>query len=158
LILLILVLQFNSFRRPFIILLTLPLAVIGVVVGMFLFRLAFSMTVFIGIIALAGIVVNDAIVLIDKALRNTKELNMNPHQAIVNAGCARLQPILLTSVTTIAGVFPLIFANEMWLGFSISIIFGLAFATILQLFFLPIVFLKLEGKRALSKLNQSVKT
>jgi HAE1 family hydrophobic/amphiphilic exporter-1 len=86
LILLILVLQFNSFRQPFIIMLTLPLAIIGVVVGMLLFGLSFSMTVFIGIIALAGIVVNDAIVLIDKALRNVKELNMKPRQAIMNAG------------------------------------------------------------------------
>ncbi|MDX9893736.1 MAG: efflux RND transporter permease subunit [Patescibacteria group bacterium] len=155
LILLILVLQFNSFRQPFIILLTLPLAIIGVVVGMLLFGLSFGMTVFIGIIALAGIVVNDAIVLIDKALRNVKELNMKPRQAIMNAGCARLQPILLTSITTIAGVFPLIFANEMWLGFSIAIIFGLLFATILQLFFLPIVFLKLEGKKILKQVNQN---
>jgi len=150
----ILILQFDSFRRPLIILMTIPLALIGVVTGMLIFRLPFSFSVFLGLISLAGIVVNDAIVLLDKTKRNIKENKMKPRSAVINAGQARLQPILLTSITTIAGVVPLAFADKFWLGLSISIIFGLAFATILQLFVIPIIFLKLEGKKILRKMNQ----
>ncbi|MBU1164233.1 efflux RND transporter permease subunit [Patescibacteria group bacterium] len=153
LIILILVLQFDSFKKPFIIVLTLPLMVIGVVFGMLIFRLPFSFSVFLGLISLAGIVVNDAIVLIDKADRNVKEKKMKPRQAIANAGATRLQPILLTSITTIAGVLPLAFADEFWFGLSISIIFGLAFATVLQLFVIPMIYLKLEGNGILKRMN-----
>lgn len=152
LILFILVLQFDSFKKPFIILLSLPLMLIGVVVGMLIFRLPFSFSIFLGLISLAGIVVNDAIVLLDKADRNIKEFKMKPRQAIANAGVTRLQPILLTSITTMAGILPLAFTDEFWFGLSISIIFGIGFATILQLFVIPMVYLKLEGKRTLKKL------
>lgn len=154
LILFILVLQFDSFKKPFIILLSLPLMLIGVVVGMLIFRLPFSFSIFLGLISLAGIVVNDAIVLLDKADRNIKEFKMKPRQAIANAGVTRLQPILLTSITTMAGILPLAFADEFWFGLSISIIFGIGFATILQLFVIPMIYLKLEGKRVLKKLDQ----
>jgi multidrug efflux pump subunit AcrB len=65
-----------------------------------------------------------------------------------------LQPILLTSITTIIGVAPLALSDEFWLGLSIAIIFGLAFATILQLFVIPMVFLQLEGKRLLKRRKQ----
>jgi len=155
LILFILVLQFDSFKKPFIILLTLPLMLIGVVVGMLVFRLPFSFSVFLGLISLAGIVVNDAIVLLDKADRNIREHNMKPRQAIANAGVTRLQPILLTSITTIAGIIPLTFADEFWFGLSIAIIFGISFATILQLFVVPMLYLKLEGKRTLRKISST---
>lgn len=154
LILTILVLQFNSFKKPIIILLELPLMMIGVVVGMLVFRMPFSFSSFLGIISLAGIVVNDAIVLLDKADRNVGEHKMNPRQAIANAGATRLQPIILTSVTTVAGVLPLAFADEFWFGLSIAIIFGITFATILQLFILPMIYLKLEGKSILKQQNK----
>ena len=147
LILIILVLQFDSFIRPIIVLGTLPLMLIGVVIGMLIFRLPFSFPVFLGLISLAGIVVNDAIVLLDKTKRNIEEKKMLAAEAIADAGDTRLQPILLTSITTIMGVVPLAIADEFWMGLSISIIFGLSFATILQLFVVPMLFLKFEGKR-----------
>lgn len=147
----ILVLQFNSFRAAATILMTLPLMLIGVVIGMLLLHLPFSFPVFLGLISLAGIVVNDAIVFIDKAERNIAEKNMLPLDALANAGDTRLQPILLTSITTIFGVFPLALANEFWVGLSVSIIFGLAFATILQLFVVPMVYLQLKGKKILKE-------
>jgi multidrug efflux pump subunit AcrB len=150
----ILVLQFNSFKTPLIILITLPLMLIGVVFGMLVLHLPFSFSVFLGLISLAGIVVNDAIVLIDKTRRNIEEKNMLPKDAIINAGDTRLQPILLTSITTIIGVVPLALSDEFWLGLSVAIIFGLAFATILQLFVIPMVFLQLEGKRLLKRRAQ----
>jgi multidrug efflux pump subunit AcrB len=121
---------------------------------MLVLHLPFSFSVFLGLISLAGIVVNDAIVLIDKTRRNIEEKNMYPKEAVVDAGDTRLQPILLTSITTIIGVAPLALSDEFWLGLSIAIIFGLAFATILQLFVIPMVFLQLEGKRLLKRRKQ----
>ena len=147
LILIILVLQFDSFLRPITVLMTLPLMLIGVVIGMLIFRLPFSFPVFLGLISLSGIGVNDAIVLVDKTKRNIEEKKMQAVEAIADAGDTRLQPILLTSITTIMGVIPLAIANEFWVGLSISIIFGLLFATILQLFVIPMIFVKFEGKR-----------
>jgi multidrug efflux pump subunit AcrB len=145
LIALILVLQFDSYIRPIIVLMSLPLMLIGVVFGMLIFGLPFSFPVFLGLISLAGIVVNDAIVLMDKTKRNIEEREMTSLEAVADAGDTRLQPILLTSITTIMGVVPLAFASEFWVGLSISIIFGLLFATVLQLFVIPMLFVKFEG-------------
>lgn len=142
LILTILVLQFNSFKQPFAILMTLPLMLIGVVFGMLVLGLPFSFSTFLGLVALAGIVVNDAIVLLDKANRNRKELGMSARDAVADAGLTRLQPIILTSVTTIAGVIPLALADEFWFGLSTAIAFGLAFATILTLVVVPMLYLR----------------
>jgi len=147
LIALILVLQFDSYIRPIIVLMTLPLMLIGVVFGMLVFGLPFSFPVFLGLISLAGIVVNDAIVLMDKTKRNMEERDMKALEAVADAGDTRLQPILLTSITTIMGVVPLAFASEFWVGLSISIIFGLLFATVLQLFVIPMLFLRFEGRK-----------
>ncbi|MBU1203029.1 efflux RND transporter permease subunit [Patescibacteria group bacterium] len=147
LILIILVLEFDSFIRTGIILMSLPLMLIGVVVGMGIFGLPFSFMVFLGLVSLAGIGVNDAIVLMDKTKRNIEEKNMTPLEAVADAGDTRLQPILLTTITTIMGVIPLAFANEFWVGLSISIIFGLAFATVIQLFVIPMLFVRFEGKK-----------
>lgn len=135
----ILVLQFNSFRQPFIILFTLPLAIIGAIFGLFVLAMPFSFTVFIGLVALAGIVVNDAIVLIDRINKNLDD-GMEFVEGIIEAGLARMQPIFLTSITTVAGIFPLIFADELWRGLSITVIFGLIFSTVLTLVMVPVVF------------------
>lgn len=135
----ILVLQFNSFRQPFIILSTLPLAIIGVIIGLNLLRMPFSFPAFLGVVALAGVAVNNAIVLIDRINKNL-ELGMARIDGIIEAGVARLQPIFLTSLTTIAGIFPLVFADEIWRGFSIALIFGLAFSTVLTLVVVPILY------------------
>jgi multidrug efflux pump subunit AcrB len=155
LIIFILVLQFNSFRKPLAIMAALPLTLIGVIIGMLIFGLPFSFSVFLGLVALTGIIVNDAIVLLDKAIRNIEEKNMKPREAVADAGDTRLQPILLTSITTIIGIGPLAFADEFWVGLSISVMFGLAFSTILQLYFIPMVFLKLEGNYILGIKKES---
>jgi len=156
LILIILVLEFDSFVRPAIILFSLPLMLIGVVIGMGIFNLPFSFMVFLGLVSLAGIGVNDAIVLMDKTKRNIEEKQMSAVEAVSDAGDTRLQPILLTTVTTIMGVIPLIYANEFWVGLSISIIFGLAFATVIQLFVIPMLFVKFEGKKIMKQQNLDV--
>jgi HAE1 family hydrophobic/amphiphilic exporter-1 len=105
----------------------------------------FSFPVFIGLVALSGIVVNDAIVLVDKINRNIDD-GLEFYEAIVDGGISRMQPIFLTTLTTIAGVFPLIFANEMWVGMSLAIIFGLLFATLLNLIVLPAFYVSLCRK------------
>ena len=135
----ILILQFNSFKQPLIIIFTLPLAIIGVIIGLTIMRVSFSLPAFIGIVSLAGIVVNDAIILIDKINKNIK-IGMNYTDAIVEGGVARMQPIFLTSATTIVGILPLYFANELWQGLSLTIIFGLLFSTILTLFIVPLMY------------------
>lgn len=141
----ILVLQFNSFKQPLIILFALPLSIIGAIIGLNLLRQPFSITAFIGLVALAGIVVNDAIVLIDKINKNI-DLGLDFQEAIIDSGLSRMQPIFLTSLTTIAGVIPLIYANEMWRGLSLTIIFGLLFSTVLNLVFVPILYASLCRK------------
>ena len=142
----ILVLQFNSFRQPLIILLSLPLAIIGVIFGLMILGLPFSFTAFLGIVALSGIVVNDAIVMIDKINKNIK-YGMEMIPAIIEGGKARMQPILLTTLTTVAGVFPLIFASELWIGLSVAVIFGLSFGSLLTLVIIPILYQGLTDKK-----------
>jgi len=135
----ILVLMFDSFKHPFIIIFSLPLAIPGVIFGLMITGQAFSITSFIGVVALAGIVVNDAIVLIDRINKNMKD-KMDFKDALIEGGTARMQPIFVTSLTTIAGIFPLIYASEMWRGLSLTVIFGLAFATVLTLVIMPVMY------------------
>jgi HAE1 family hydrophobic/amphiphilic exporter-1 len=139
LIAIILVLQFNSFKQPFIIIFSLPLALIGVIFGLTITGQAFGLPVFIGIVSLAGIVVNDAIVLIDRINKNIG-YGMEFYEAIIEGGTARMQPIFLTSITTIAGIAPLIYADELWRGLSLTVIFGLIFSTVLILVMVPIFY------------------
>ena len=144
LIALILVLQFNSFRQPFIILFTLPLALIGVFAGLALIGRNLSFPGFIGIVALSGVVVNDAIVLIDRINKNIRK-GLPKIEAIIRSGGERLQPIILTTITTSLGVLPLAFANELWADLAWSIAFGISFATVLTLVMVPIFYNTLES-------------
>jgi multidrug efflux pump len=138
---LLLVAQFNSFRRPLIILLTIPLAVVGVVVGLLVANSYFGFMTLLGIFALAGIVINNAIVLLDRIRIEIEENGLAPSKAIVEACQQRLRPILLTTATTIGGLLPLWFGGgPMWEPMAISIIFGLAFATVLTLGLVPVLY------------------
>ncbi|NQU83103.1 MAG: efflux RND transporter permease subunit, partial [Parcubacteria group bacterium] len=150
LILLILILEFDSFKQPLIIMVSLPAAMVGVVLGLYLLGLEFGFAAFLGLVGLAGIVVNDAIVLIDRINSNIKERGLELVEAISEAGEARLEPIFLTTVTTIAGILPLYFADEFWRGLSIAMAFGLAFSTILTLTLIPVVYRWLMGRKVIS--------
>jgi len=141
------VVQFNSYRQTLVVLMTLPLGFIGVIVGILIFGLPFGFATFLGIVALTGIVVNDAIVLIDRINKNIKERDMELIEAITEAGEARLQPILLTTITTVLGVIPLAFADEFWFGLTVALATGLVFSTILTLFVIPILYQNFEQKR-----------
>jgi multidrug efflux pump subunit AcrB len=152
LIILILVLQFNSFRQPFIIMFTLPLALIGVFFGLTLIGRNLSFPGFIGIVALSGVVVNDAIVLIDRINKNIKK-GLPKLEAIIQSGGQRMQPIILTTITTAFGVLPLAFANEMWGDLAWSIALGITFATILTLVMVPIFYNALESDKELENVE-----
>jgi HAE1 family hydrophobic/amphiphilic exporter-1 len=141
----ILLLQFNSYRQPLFILVTLPLALIGVLPGLTLVGQPFSFPAFIGIVALSGVVVNDAIILIDKINSRRKE-GLSKFDAVVSGAKSRLQPILLTTITTIAGILPLTLSDPTWGPLGFSIIFGLLFATVLTLVVVPMLYLKYAEK------------
>lgn len=140
-----LVLQFNSFRQSLIILFTIPLALIGVFPGLALLGLPLSFPGIIGIVALVGIVVNNAIILIDR-INKEREDGTHIHDALVSAGKARLRPILLTTVTTVFGILPLAITQEVWRSLGFAIIFGLIGSTILTLVVVPVLYLRLYRK------------
>jgi len=140
-IVLLLVAQFNSLRRPLIIMATIPLALIGVFVGLFVVRSYIGFMTILGIISLAGIVINNAIVLLDRIRIEEEETGCRSQQVIITAAQHRLRPILLTTVTTIGGLLPLwLGGGPMWEPMAVSIIFGLLFATILTLGFVPVLY------------------
>jgi multidrug efflux pump subunit AcrB len=140
-ILLLLVAQFNSFRRPLIILFTIPMALIGVNVGLFLLGGDMGFMTFLGIISLAGVVINNAIVLLDRIRIEISETGLEPARAVVVAAQQRLRPILLTTVTTVGGLVPLwLGSSPMWNSMAIAIMFGLLFATALTLGAVPVLY------------------
>ena len=142
LIVILLVLQFNSIRKATIIILAIPLGMIGAIAGWFIGGSFVSFFGVLGIIALAGIVVNNAIILID---RIDVEIAENPdvdrRDAILLAAHNRFRPILLTTLTTSLGMLPLLFGGGLlWEPLTLAIIFGLFFATIITLLFVPVVY------------------
>ncbi|OQY36898.1 MAG: hypothetical protein B6229_09215 [Spirochaetaceae bacterium 4572_7] len=136
---LILAIQFNSLTQPLVILISVPMAIIGVFSGLLLTGNNFGLYAFMGVIALVGIAVNDAIVLVDTVNRNLKD-GMGLKKALTDGGRSRFAPVLATTLTTIGGILPLAFKDENFAQLSISLIFGLMASTILTLIVLPIIF------------------
>jgi len=135
-----LVWQFNSFRRAGIILLTIPLTFIGATIGLIVMNSVFGFMVILGLLSLAGIIINNGIVLID---RIDIELNegRQPYDAIIEACLARFQPILMTTVTTILGLLTLIVSvDPLFYGMAVAIAFGLGVATIFTLGVVPVLY------------------
>ena len=146
LIVMLLVAQFNSIRKPAIILMTIPLGLIGVTVGLLLLDSYFGFMTLLGIISLAGIVINNAIVLIDRIQIEIEENGLEPARAVIEAAQRRLRPILLTTVTTVGGLIPLYLGGgPMWEPMTIAIMFGLIFSTALTLGFVPLMYSLLYG-------------
>ncbi len=135
----IMVLQFKSFRQPLFILITIPLATIGIFPGLVIMGQPLSFPGIIGIVALAGIVVNNAILLID-AINNQRMEGKNKKEAIIRASKIRFRPILLTTATTVLGMIPLAFSNPTWSPIAYSIIFGLSFSSVLTLLVIPLLY------------------
>jgi len=135
-----LVLQFNSIRRAMIILLTIPLVLIGAISGLLLFNAYFDFTAMLGLFSLAGIIINNGIVLIDR-VDSARDDGMSVHDAIIDSGLARARPIIMTTATTILGLVPLaLFGGEFWYGMAIVIMSGLGVGTVLTLGFVPVLY------------------
>ncbi len=156
--------QFKSFLQPFIILFAIPFGVIGAMVGLLITQSTLSLIALFGVVALAGIVVNDSIVLIDfiNQRRNHKSSTNDQEEvdgavddlrdAVLKGSRLRLRPIVLTSLTTIAGLIPMFLGlggkSPIWQPLASTIIFGLLFSTMLTLFVMPALYYIIEGIRS----------
>ncbi|WP_299212340.1 efflux RND transporter permease subunit [uncultured Aquimarina sp.] len=137
-IVMLLIIQFNSFRKMTMIVTTIPLGVIGMVIGLLIFGVPFGFMAFLGVISLAGIVINNAIVLIDRIEIEENELKRKPQDAIIAACIQRFRPILLATFTTVLGLIPLYLGGgEMWEPMAVTIMIGLLFGTVITLVFIP---------------------
>jgi HAE1 family hydrophobic/amphiphilic exporter-1 len=139
LVFMILTVQFGSIKQPFIVLTTIPMAIIGVIWGLIITGNEFGFYAFMGLVALVGIAVNDAIVLIDY-INYLKKEGYETQEAIKEAGQTRFNPVLATTLTTISGVLPLAFKEAYYAQFSFSLIFGLLVTTVLTLVFIPTIY------------------
>lgn len=139
LIFLTLIIQLNSYRKSFIVLLVIPLAISGVFVLFAILGIPLSFPALIGVLALFGIVINNSIMIIDQINKNHAE-NLPFHQAVVEGSGSRLEPILLSSLTTIIGLTPVTLSEPMWTGLGGAIISGLMFSGLIMLFFIPAVY------------------
>jgi HAE1 family hydrophobic/amphiphilic exporter-1 len=141
--------QFESLVHPFVILLTIPLAVIGAVWALWLTGTTVNVVAYIGLIMLAGIVVNQSIVLID-AVNQARERGLDKVEAIVAAGRARLRPILITKLTTILGLVPMAIGigegAELRAPMAIAVIGGVTLTTFLTLLVIPVVYSVMDRK------------
>ena len=144
----VLAVQLESFILPFVIMTSLPLSIIGVIIGMVVTRVQLSMFVMIGIIMLMGMVVNNAIVLLD-FVASMRQKGVPIREALIESGGSRLRPILMTTLTTVLGWIPMALAigggsAGYYQGMAIAVMFGLSFSTLLTLIFIPVFYLIIE--------------
>ena len=156
----ILVWQFESFIMPFVIILSIPLSTTGAFYALYLAGLSIDAMVSVGFVMLAGIVVNNAIVLID-FINFRREVGDNMNKALITAGKTRLRPILMTTLTTVLGMLPLMFSNgegsEIYKGMSFVVVFGLSAATLLTLIVIPVFYYFIDDfVKACKKLKKSI--
>ena len=151
--------QFESFRHPFIILFSIPMALTGVTITMILSNTIFSMQAFIGCILLAGIVVNNAILLVDYTNQLRSYHNMGMLEAIKTAGARRLRPILMTALTTSLGLVPLSLGlgegGEAQAPMARVVIGGLMSATLITLVLIPVIYSIFERKSVSKEMETS---
>jgi len=147
-----LAIPFKSYTQPIIIMASIPFGMIGAVVGHILMGYELSIISMFGIIALAGVVVNDSLILVDTANRN-RWAGGSHDEAIFEASCRRFRPIVLTSLTTFVGLAPMIFETSLQARFlipmAISLGFGILFATLIALVIIPCMYLALVDIKGL---------
>ena len=136
------VLQFKSFRQSLLIVVTIPFSLVGVFPGLLLMGQSISFPGVIGIVALVGIVVNNAIILIDRINNNVYE-GMDIDSAIIDAGVSRIDPIILTTITTVFGILPLAISQPIWASLGYAIIYGLLFSTVITLVVIPMIYARM---------------
>jgi multidrug efflux pump subunit AcrB len=135
-----LVWQFNSIRRAAIIILTMPLVIVGSVVGLLAMQADFGFMVILGLLALAGSIVNNGIVMIDKIEENRRD-GQTPYDAVINSAVSRFRPILLSVSTTMLGFSPLIINNDpLFYGMACVMFFGLGIGSLFTLNYVPALY------------------
>ncbi|PAB59633.1 efflux RND transporter permease subunit [Anaeromicrobium sediminis] len=140
----ILVIQFDSFIQPVVILTTVPLSLIGSIVGLYLFKQPLSLTAFLGIIALVGLVVKNGILLIEY-MNESRENGYNINEACIDAVDKRFNAIILSAGTTIIGLIPLALANSsLFTPMAVSLMFGLLVSTFLTMVVIPVIYSLIE--------------
>jgi multidrug efflux pump subunit AcrB len=154
----VLVLQFKSFLQPLIIFSSIPFAMAGSVIGLYLTGLSFSMMAFIGLISLFGIVVNNAIILIDSTNRNLAD-GLDKQKAVLKASSTRFTPILLTTLTTIGGLIPLtLYGGGLWQPLGVVLISGLCVSAISSFLLVPVLTELLTHSKIKNSPAQAVKS
>ncbi|EHS59610.1 hypothetical protein WG8_0382 [Paenibacillus sp. Aloe-11] len=140
--------QFESMFTPFVIMFSIPPTFIGVVLALVLTGTSLSVMAFVGYIMLVGLVVNNAIVMIDFIIQLRKE-GMDREKAILLASSERLRPILMTSLATVLALLPMAFSvdpsNQMMAPMGVVVVFGLAFASVITLILIPVVYILLDN-------------
>lgn len=137
--------QFNSFRRPLIIFITIPLAFTGGFIGLLVIGAPFDFFAMLGLLSLAGVIINNGIVLIDK-IDSDRSKGGEPYEAVLNAAVSRFRPILMTTVTTVLGLMPLILSvDPLFFSMAIVLASGLIFGTVLTLGVVPVLYSVLFG-------------
>jgi HAE1 family hydrophobic/amphiphilic exporter-1 len=141
--------QFESLVHPFVILFTVPVALVGVVAALFVTGSTVSVMVLLGVIILVGIVVNNGIVLIDYT-NQLRHRGLSRREALIEAGQVRLRPILMTTLTTVLGLLPMALGwgegSEVRTPMAITVMGGLLFATLLTLILVPVLYEGLDRK------------
>lgn len=141
------IIQFNSFRQSGLVLVTIPLALIGVFFGLGVTGIYLSFPGLIGIVALFGIVVKNAIILVDKINLNLKS-GIAFVEAIIDAARSRLEAIVITSICTILGILPVSLSNDTWRALGGAVIFGLMLSSFFTLFVVPVLYMVLNQNKA----------
>ncbi|HEV7121700.1 MAG TPA: efflux RND transporter permease subunit [Candidatus Paceibacterota bacterium] len=155
----ILILEFNSFRHSFYLLLIIPFSLIGVFLGLLLVGQPLSLTSMLGVIALAGVIINHAIILMDSIARIHREHpEMTLEEVVVDAASTRLRPILLTTVVTVIGMIPLAITSAFFGPLAVAIMFGLAFSLLLTLVLIPVLYYRWPGKAVRAKFDSRKET
>ncbi|MCG8686217.1 MAG: efflux RND transporter permease subunit [Desulfobacterales bacterium] len=129
---------FNAFKQPLIIWLTVPLSLIGVVVGLLSLNQPFGFMALLGLMSLSGMLIKNAIVLIDQIDLEIREGKAHFH-AVVDSGVSRMRPVMLAALTTMLGMIPL-FTDAFFISMAVTIVFGLGFASLLTLIFVPTLY------------------
>jgi len=147
----VMVIQFERFTQPLLVMSSIPFTLIGISGGLLLFRSSLNIVSIMGIITLAGLVVNNAIILISYINLLRDKYKMPLEEAVISGAAARLRPILMTTVTTLFGIIPLALAtgegSEIYAPLGQSIFGGLFSSTFITLFFIPVVYLLLEKRQ-----------
>ena len=150
----ILVLEFNAFRTSGRLLLAIPLSLTGVLIGLWITGQPVSITAMLGIIALGGVLINHGILLLD-VMNNLRKLEgAEPVEIVLDAATTRIRPILLTTITTVIGMIPLIFVSGMWAPLAYTISFGLLYGTLLTLVLIPLLSYRYEVKQHKKRAKQ----